>query len=338
MEQWLSEMEQNLLSWLSSWLSEMEQNLLSWLSSWLSENHLSWINFYFIPIVIIVLIIIVAILVCFLVDIYESPKLNRRLKRRIESLKEFNPLFKFILELISRISKLKRRTESLKKFNPQIQFHSLPKSTIKPKFKKSTEYRQFGDEVSECFFVGGSNFTQGNMGSIDFVTYDYEYSKELGPGSGSSTFRGTAIFLQSDQLVLPSFKWDRKGVQPGTPPKAKEEAGSKQCPTCGSWDVHGGAKVQHGHFGWCDHCKKSLYKMNEEKARKLFRLVSIGDLRGWTVLASNTQLLLYQRSWMDGVGVQQSMVPAKKYQEFMEKALKIFQMFQSASQNLNEHA
>ena len=78
--------------------------------------------------------------------------------------------------------------------------------------------------------------------------------------------------------------------------------------------------------------------MNEEKARKLFRLVSIGDLRGWTVLASNTQLLLYQRSWMDGIGVQQSMVPAKKYQEFMEKALKIFQMFQSASQNLNEHA
>ena len=68
--------------------------------------------------------------------------------------------------------------------------------------------------------------------------------------------------------------------------------------------------------------------MNEEKAHKLLGLVSIGDLRGWTVLASNTQLLLYRKSW----------VPVKKYQEFMEKALKIFQMFQSASQNLNEHA
>ncbi len=190
------------------------------------------------------------------------------------------------------------------------------------------------------------------MGSIDFVTYDYEYTveKEGGPeiGSFDQTFRGTAILLQSDQLALPCFKWDRLGqqsfrwgwkrVQGGTPPKAKEEAGSKQCPTCGSWDVHGGAKVQHGRFGWCDHCKKSLYKMNEEKARKLFRLVSIDDLGGWTALASNTQLLLYQTLGMGSLGFQKSMVPAEKYQEFIEKGLDIFQMFQSASQNLNEHA
>jgi hypothetical protein len=68
--------------------------------------------------------------------------------------------------------------------------------------------------------------------------------------------------------------------------------------------------------------------MNEEKAHELFVFVSIDDLRGWTALASNTQLLLYWKS----------AVPAEKYQEFIEKALKIFQMFQSASQNLNEHA
>jgi predicted nucleic acid-binding protein len=68
--------------------------------------------------------------------------------------------------------------------------------------------------------------------------------------------------------------------------------------------------------------------MNEEKALKLFGLLSIDDLRGWTALASNSQLLLYRMRT----------VPAEKYQEFMEKALDIFQMFQSASQNLNEHA
>ncbi len=69
-------------------------------------------------------------------------------------------------------------------------------------------------------------------------------------------------------------------------------------------------------------------EMHEEKVHKLFKLVSIADLHGWTALASNTQLLLYQK-WK---------VPAEKYQEFKEKALKIFHMFQSASQNLNEHA
>ncbi len=91
--------------------------------------------------------------------------------------------------------------------------------------------------------------------------------------------------------------------------------------------------IDGGGFGdWCEHCKKSLYKMDKEKAEekihKLFELVSIADLSGWTALASNTQLLLYQKS----------MVPVEKYQEFKEKALKIFQMFQFASQNLNEHA
>ena len=175
------------------------------------------------------------------------------------------------------------------------------------------------------------------MGSIDFVTFDYKYTVDIsGPETfmPNPTYRGTAIFLQSDQLALPSFKWDRpfkwgwKRVQPGTPLPTKRGAGSKQCPTC-SRDVRVGAMVEHGGIGdWCDHCKKSLYKMNEEKAHKLLGLVSIEDLRGWTVLASNTQLLLYRKSW----------VPVKKYQEFMEKALKIFQMFQSASQNLNEHA
>jgi len=176
------------------------------------------------------------------------------------------------------------------------------------------------------------NLMEGNMGSIDFVTYDYEYSEGGGPESGSRTFRGTAILLQSDQLVLPSFKWGSasldvwKRVRPGRPPKAKEEAGSKQCPTCGSLDVRERAMIR-GY--WCDHCKKSLNKMHKEKAHKLLGLVlSIDNLRGWAVLASNTQLLLYRKS----------RVRPEKYQEFIKKALKIFQMFQSASQNLNEHA
>jgi hypothetical protein len=94
-------------------------------------------------------------------------------------------------------------------------------------------------------------------------------------------------------------------------------------------DVFGGAMTEGGGFGdFCPHCKKSLYKMHKEKAHNLFELVSIADLRGWSGLASNTQLLLYRKS----------PVPAKKYQKFIEKALNIFQVFQSVSQNLKEHA
>ena len=174
------------------------------------------------------------------------------------------------------------------------------------------------------------NLMEGNIGSIDFVTYDYEYSEGGGggPGGGSSrTFRGTAILLQSDQLALPSFEFRLESVQPGTPQKTKEEAGFKQCPTCGSLDVRGGTTDEYGGTGdWCDHCKKSLYKMNEEKGFKLLGLVSIDDLRGWTALASNTQLLLYQKST----------VPVEKYQEFMEEVLTIFQLLKSSYQSLNK--
>jgi tetratricopeptide (TPR) repeat protein len=250
-----------------------------------------------------------------------------------------------IFSFVYRRRKLKKREKSrekravrLKEFGPQIPFHSFPNEDLISKFKDSTGIMRWSrhDAVFDCFLGRGAmNLMEGNIGSIDFVTFEYEYDVEYrgGPmdisGSTTSTYWGTAILLQSDQLALPSLSWGRQGIQPGAPPKAKEEAGSKQCPTCGSWDVRGGAMDEWGGTGdWCDHCKKSLYKMYEEKVLKLLGLVSIDDLRGWTALASNTQLLLYR---------EKVTVPAEKYQEFMEKALKIFQMFQSASQNLNEH-
>jgi len=75
---------------MEQWLSEMEQNLLSWLSSWLSENQLSWIDEYLIPIEIIVVIIIGTISLLILMNID-----SRKLEKRIESLKESNPQVQF---------------------------------------------------------------------------------------------------------------------------------------------------------------------------------------------------------------------------------------------------
>lgn len=94
-------------------------------------------------------------------------------------------------------------------------------------------------------------------------------------------------------------------------------------------DVRVKAMIEGGriHGGdYCGVCKKSLYKSNEEKVRELFNLLSNTDLRGCDVLASNKQLLLDRGVTVD----------AEQYQEYMEGALKIFQLFQSASQNINK--
>ena len=45
---------------------------------------------------------------------------------------------------------------------------------------------------------------------------------------------------------------------------APEKSGSKQCPTCGSWDVRW-AVIEDGGLGdWCDNCKKSLRAMGKQ--------------------------------------------------------------------------
>jgi hypothetical protein len=247
-----------------------------------------------------------------------------------------------IFKFLYRSHKRKKRTVHLKESGPQVPFHSLPHEDLISKFRQSIGIMRFcRDEwVTQCLFYGNgevTNLMEGNIGSIDFVTFDYEKVIRGGRSGYNPTFRGTAILLQSDQLALPYFKYGRcmdsrfcrEKIHPKTPPRAKEEAGFKQCPTCGSLDVRGGAMVEHGGYGdYCDVCKKSLYKMNEEKVRQLFEGLSLTDLRGWSALASNTQLLLYRIK----------PVAAKKYQEFMEGALKIFQLFQSSSRNLTEPA
>ncbi len=130
---------------MEQWLSEMKQKFLSWLSPWLRENDLSWINEYFIWIIVIVLIIIIGSILAY---IYDSRK-------------------------------LKKRAESLKEFLPQKLFHSLPNENLISKFKKPTGvWEVHSDDVLGCFFgSGATNLNEGNMGSIDFVTYDYDYSE-----------------------------------------------------------------------------------------------------------------------------------------------------------------
>jgi len=243
----------------------------------------------------------------------------------------------------------KKRTESLKIFGPQVPLSSSPSKNSIPKFKESTGVMglAFDEPLAGCLFgVNGleygfpgisskrkaTNIMEGNIGSIDFVTFDYSYSEEKEHDPDPSS--GTAILFQSDQLSLPSFKWRSIGrpsrrsmeFQPKTPPRAQEEAGRKQCKTCGNWDVRW-AMIEDGGLGdWCPNCKKSFCKMNEEKVLKLSKVMSYAYYPKWKALASNTQLLLYPEEGVD----------AEKYQEFMEEALKIFQLFQSGSQSLNE--
>lgn len=252
-------------------------------------------------------------------------------------------LMLFLAYLLSRRETTRRRrerAEGLKESGPQVPLFSSANGNLLSKFKDPTGVMRFAIsylQVGWLFRGGAHNLMEGNIGPIDFITFDYEFTGGGGFESfeRTKTITGSAILLQSDQLRLPSFLWpepskyrERK-VEPLEPPKAKEKEGFIQCPTCGSWEVRGGATVEHGGIGdWCDRCKKSLYKMNEEKVRKMFEVVSTADYPGWWTLASNTQLLLCR----------EPMVAAEKMQEFMEEALTIFQRFQSASQNLNESA
>jgi hypothetical protein len=59
---------------------------------------------------------------------------------------------------------------------------------------------------------------------------------------------------------------------------APEESGSKQCPTCGSWDVRWAMIEDGGQGDWCDNCKKSLKAM---EAQRYVRKKNIG---GWVAI------------------------------------------------------
>ena len=58
-----------------------------------------------------------------------------------------------------------------------------------------------------------------------------------------------------------------------------EKAGSKQCPTCGSWDIRTGAIIEDGGIGdWCPHCKKSFQKMKldmKKQAKSITHVIPI---------------------------------------------------------------
>jgi uncharacterized RDD family membrane protein YckC/predicted RNA-binding Zn-ribbon protein involved in translation (DUF1610 family) len=58
--------------------------------------------------------------------------------------------------------------------------------------------------------------------------------------------------------------------------QTKKEAGKKQCPTCGEWDVIK-AYVEDGGMGdWCPHCKKSI------KEEKFYEIgIKPEDIRPW---------------------------------------------------------
>jgi hypothetical protein len=240
-----------------------------------------------------------------------------------------------------------KRTESLEKFGPQLPLLSSPSENATSKFKESTGVIALAVEepVAGCFFDvqrlqdfldpstrrKATNIMEGTIGSIDFVTFDYTYT--IG-GAEDYSIQGTAMLFKSDQLNLPYFKWEPRlfgkvmKFQPQKPLIAKDEVGRKQCMTCGNWGVRW-AMIEDGGMGdYCPHCKKSFYKMNEEKVLKLSKVMSYANYPMWSALGSNTQLLLYRGGL--------EFVAAEKYQEFMEEALMIFQLFQASSQSLKE--
>lgn len=76
--------------------------------------------------------------------------------------------------------------------------------------------------------------------------------------------------------------------------KIKKEAGLKQCPTCGKWDIYRAFIEDGGQGDWCPHCKKSIHldKKTEE------RLKGIG---GWLLFFCITLIVLTPLYTIKGV-------------------------------------
>jgi tetratricopeptide (TPR) repeat protein/predicted RNA-binding Zn-ribbon protein involved in translation (DUF1610 family) len=49
--------------------------------------------------------------------------------------------------------------------------------------------------------------------------------------------------------------------------KVKQEAGSKQCPTCGQWDVYRAYTEDGSTSDWCPHCQKSIKEVMPETSQ-----------------------------------------------------------------------
>jgi len=248
--------------------------------------------------------------------------------------------FSIIGFIYSRYSR-RRRGEDLKEFGVRMGLSFSPKRSLALAEQFPVSYR------TSALRKGVNNFMQGNIGSIDFAIFDYTYS--LGSGESRRSYTETAILFQSDQLNLLSFQlYPKRGLIDGklagvdhikfpldafprfsksyrlgeiTSPKAKEVAGSKQCPTCGGLDVHGGVMIEGGGIGdFCHHCKKSLYKMKIEEIVNAFNVDLLSYFEnhpGWYVVGSGTQLILSREE-----------VAPEEIQGFKEEALMIFQLFQ----------
>lgn len=241
----------------------------------------------------------------------------------------------------------RKRTNNLQKRAPLMGLSYSPEGRIALAEQFQVSHR------TSALRRGVNNFMEGNIGSIaDFAIFDYTWIHDTG-GRNSREYSETAILFQSDQLNLLSFelcptgyvtlfsfklypkmfdpadyyngfhfdafptfsKWYRFSI---TPPKAKKEGASKQCPACGNWDVYGPATIESGSQGdWCPHCKKSLYRLKIEESFNVSILSYFDNHPDWYVAGSGTQLLLSRKE-----------VPLKKIQWLKEEVLVILGLFQ----------
>lgn len=79
--------------------------------------------------------------------------------------------------------------------------------------------------------------------------------------------------------------------------KRKKEAGLKQCPTCGKWDVYRAVIEDGGQGDWCPNCKKSIHMVKSvpseiDKAISNIKIAWIAGvvMGGWGLIASLSSL------------------------------------------------
>ncbi|MDO9531264.1 MAG: hypothetical protein Q7O12_03930 [Deltaproteobacteria bacterium] len=81
----------------------------------------------------------------------------------------------------------------------------------------------------------------------------------------------TPQVVEVEKIELPEAQPQTEAVSQETDEETKKkiEAGQKQCPTCGKWDVYRAVIEDGGQGDWCPHCKKSIQMAKIEITDKI---------------------------------------------------------------------
>ena len=222
-----------------------------------------------------------------------------------EQPKRLFPIIFIVIAFVSIISfsysiySRRRRKEDLKEFGAGMGLFSSPEGDY-PAFSKKIKWSNLlewsGFKESEPKKI--RHLMQGNIDAADIAIFDRVIRHEKGEED-----LVTVVLFESDQLSLPSFLLHPKGIL--------DKIGT----------ALGDTDIDFGEFA--KFSRQYLLRGPEEQVRNVFNsnvLSYFDNDPGWTLEGFGTQLLVYR--------VGRKVASKEEFQEFLQQARMIFQLFQ----------